>query len=222
LEFSTKYHEEAFPEAYAGKHRASLSRRLNDRLEHAALRRALATIPTPRSLIDVGCGPGRFWPTLADRGIGTLAALDVSEAMLRYARQNGPEKVRRQFMLTAGSVLNLPFADNAFECVASLRLVHHFGDRGQRARVFSELARVAERHVIVSLWTDGNFKAWRRTRMERRRQARRPDRVENRHIVPRETLEGEFRTAGLRPVTHVDLIPAYSQWRYYVLECVAG
>jgi SAM-dependent methyltransferase len=218
LEFSTKYHEEAFPETYAGKHRASVSRRLNDRLEQGALRRCLRAIPAPDSLVDVGCGPGRFWQTLADFGIPSLAALDVSEAMLRYARQNSPEPLAGRFTLTAGSVLALPFADDAFDCVVSMRLLHHFGNPDERAHVLSELARIARGHVIVSLWTDGNYKAWRRARMERRRQERRPGRIENRHVVPRQTLELEFQAAGLRPVSHVDLIPAYSQWRFYVLE----
>ena len=99
LEFSTKYHEESFPEAYASKHRASVSRRLNDRLEQSALRRALASLPTPDSLIDVGCGPGRFWPSLAARGIDSLAALDVSHAMLRYARSSAPSNVKESVLL---------------------------------------------------------------------------------------------------------------------------
>ena len=86
---------------------------------------------------------------------------------------------------------------------------------GYRVQALQELARVTSRYLIVSLWTDGNYKAWRRARLERRRGRRA---YQNRFVVPRAVLEGEFRQSGLRSVAHFDLIPGYSQWRFYLLE----
>ncbi|MGD8416505.1 MAG: class I SAM-dependent methyltransferase [Pseudomonadales bacterium] len=213
MEFSGKYHEQTFPERYAAKHGASLSRRLNDRREQTLLARALSLTGENASIADIGCGPGRFWDTLAGRA-GELYALDMSHAMLRFAMEThaGGAAMR----LAAGSVLALPFADAAFDTVVSMRLLHHFGEPTSRQLALTELARVARRYVIVSLWTDGNFKAWRRRRLE----ARRPDRrYQNRHVVSREALAADFAAAGLTPIRHFDLIPGYSQWRYYLLGC---
>lgn len=213
MEFSSKYHEEAFPERYADKHGETLIRRLNDRREQALLVRALSRCADSVSLADIGCGPGRFWPTLAGTHPGELFALDVSHAMLRFARERHGALGSR-FRLAAGSVLALPFADGSFDTVACLRLLHHFGDARDRRAALAELARVTSRHLIVSLWTDGNYKAWRRLRLERRRGRRA---YENRHVVPRAVLEEDFAAAGLTVQRHYDLIPGYSQWRYYLL-----
>ena len=85
----------------------------------------------------------------------------------------------------------------------------------QRQLAIAELARISSRFLVVSLWTDGNYKAWRRLRLERRRGKRA---YQNRFVVPRETLEFEFGKSGLEKVAHYDLIPGYSQWRFYLLE----
>jgi ubiquinone/menaquinone biosynthesis C-methylase UbiE len=140
---------------------------------------------------------------------------DVSEAMLRYARERYANGLGERFTLASGSVTALPFADSAFDCVISMRLLHHFGERAARVQALQELSRVSGRFLVVSLWTDGNFKAWRRSRLERRRGRRA---YQNRFVVPRAVLEGEFRQCGLTPLAHFDLIPGYSQWRFYLLK----
>jgi SAM-dependent methyltransferase len=215
LEFSNKYHESRFPEQYAAKHRESLGRRLNDHREQALLRRCLAVAAPDDSVADIGCGPGRFWPTIAACGAASLYALDVSHAMLSYARARHLEDEGPSFRLSAGSVLALPFADRAFDCVVAMRLIHHFGGREERRTALGELTRISRRYLVLSLWTDGNYKSWRRARLE----ARRPPRsYENRHVVSRQALAEDFDAAGLVPVVHFDLVPGYSQWRYYLLE----
>lgn len=219
MQFSEKYHEDQFPERYAGKHDASASRRFNNRREQQLLRRCLAWVGPVDSVADIGCGAGRFWRTLLDAsGVGTGVALDVSEAMLQFARRSQPPALGERFRPVAGSALALPFGDGAFDCVISMRLLHHFGEPEPRRQALSELARVARRAVIVSLWTDGNFKAWRRRRLEAVRGQRA---YQNRHVVPRAQLAADFEAAGLTPATHFDLLPGYSQWRYYVLVPVA-
>ena len=155
-----------------------------------------------------------LWPTIAAAD-ADLYGSDVSESMLRYARERYGDDLGARFALATGSVTALPFADGAFDCVISMRLLHHFGEPSVRRLAIQELARVAERFLIVSLWTDGNFKAWRRRRLENRRGKRA---YQNRFVVPRAVLEAEFRDCGLRPLAHFDQIPGYSQWRYYVLE----
>lgn len=214
MEFSSKYHEDAFPERYADKHGETLARRLNDWREQTLLGRCLSLCGSGDSLADIGCGPGRFWPTLAGTDTDDLFALDVSHAMLRFARERHGALGQR-FGVAAGSVLALPFATDAFDTVVCLRLLHHFGEPATRRAALAELARVARRRVVVSLWTDGNYKAWRRSRLERRRGRRA---YENRHVVPRRVLEDDFLSAGLIVERHFDLVPGFSQWRYYLLD----
>ena len=215
MEFSSKYHETQFPERYATKHGESLSRRLNNRREQHLLERSLALVGRPESIADIGCGPGRFWRSIERTDAGDLFALDLSHAMLSYARQRHAVSLADRYRLAAGSVMALPFIDGAFDCVVSMRLLHHFGDPADRRQALAELARVSRNHLIVSLWTDGNYKAWRRRRLENRRG---PRRYQNRHVVPQSELGDDFKSAGLNPVAQFDLIPTYSQWRYYVLE----
>ena len=73
--------------------------------------------------------------------------------------------------------------------------------------------------VIVSLWVDGNYKAWKRRRLEERRAAEgRATQNQNRFVVPRAVIEGEFRQAGFEIIGHLDFLPGYAMWRTYVLR----
>ncbi|MEM8769473.1 MAG: class I SAM-dependent methyltransferase [Pseudomonadota bacterium] len=217
MEFSSKYHDSAFPAEYAEKHGASLFRRLNDRREQQLLRQSLADLGELDSIADIGCGPGRFWPVIAGATPRERYALDVSHGMLAYARQRHEGTAAARFHLASGSVMALPFRDDAFDCVVSMRLLHHFGEIDDRRQAMAELARIADRYVVVSLWTDGNYKAWRRQRLEARRGRRD---YQNRFIVPERQLAEDFAAGGLRIIDHRDLVPGYSQWRYYVCEVV--
>jgi hypothetical protein len=69
--------------------------------------------------------------------------------------------------------------------------------------------------VIVSLWVDGNFKAWKRQRAERNRDKRE---YQNRFVLPAATVEKEFEEAGFRIQEQLDFIPLYAMWRVYVLR----
>ena len=60
MEFSRKYHEEAFPDRYAEKHRESITRRLNDRREQSLLRRSLQDVAAHHDLIP-GYSHWRFY-----------------------------------------------------------------------------------------------------------------------------------------------------------------
>ncbi len=76
--------------------------------------------------------------------------------------------------------------------------------------------------MIVSLWVDGNYKAWKRQRLEARRAAQgRAAENQNRFVVARSTLEDEFRQAGFNMLGHLDFLPGYAMWRTYVLRKVA-
>ena len=94
-----------------------------------------------------------------------------------------------------------------------MRLLHHIGDKQDRLSLFKEFARVASDSVIFSLWVDGNYKAWRRRRLEQR--PRRKD-YQNRFVIDRATIEAECVDSGLEITGHIDFLKYYAMWRIYV------
>jgi hypothetical protein len=74
---------------------------------------------------------------------------------------------------------------------------------------------VCSNSVIISLWVDGNFKAWRRKKLEAKRGKRS---YHNRFIAPAADIETEFRKTGFSIKGKINFIPFYSMWRTYVLE----
>jgi demethylmenaquinone methyltransferase/2-methoxy-6-polyprenyl-1,4-benzoquinol methylase len=102
------------------------------------LRAALAALPPARTL-DVACGTGyatRWLP-------GEITGLDQSERMLEIAAERMPEA-----RFVRGEALALPFADDAFERVATMHFYGHL-DRGDRERFLAEARRVAPELVVV-------------------------------------------------------------------------
>lgn len=81
-----------------------------------------------------------------------------------------------------------------------------------------EFHRVTRGSVIVSLRVAGNYKAWKRKRLEKWRSEQAGGNPSgNRFVVAKATIEAEFRDAGFDIVGHDDFIPAYAMWRLYVL-----
>ncbi len=105
--------------------------------------REVVTRVNPGSVLDAGCGEGE----LLRRGIfgsGTrVISLDMRMAALAQMRaQSQPCRP------VCGSVFALPFAGRSFDAVVSLEVLEHLEDP---AAGFAELARVAQRAVIVSV-----------------------------------------------------------------------
>jgi hypothetical protein len=74
---------------------------------------------------------------------------------------------------------------------------------------------VCSNSVIISLWVDGNLKAWRRKKLEAKRGKRS---YQNRFIASVSDIEAEFKETGFSIKGKLDFIPFYSMWRTYVLE----
>jgi hypothetical protein len=73
---------------------------------------------------------------------------------------------------------------------------------------------------VLSLWVDGNYKAWRRRKLENKRRQK-GENSDNRFIVARAQFEQECRTAGFAIVGHLDFLPRLFMWRTYVLRRTA-
>jgi ubiquinone/menaquinone biosynthesis C-methylase UbiE len=99
----------------------------------------LAEVRPGERLLDVGCGTGIVARTAAARmgAAGRVTGLDLNDGMLRVARRLGPGIEWRQ-----GDALALPFADGAFDAVASQQMLQFVPDP---ARALREMRRVTAR-----------------------------------------------------------------------------
>ncbi|MCO6059962.1 methyltransferase domain-containing protein [Pseudomonas sp. MOB-449] len=222
LEFSDKYDRD-HAEAYFRKHQAGLARRLSNWRDQQLARRALALADEPGLVLDLPCGAGRFWPLLAEKPNRVIIGADNSEQMLRVASEFQPPEVVRRVRLLQTSAFSIQLPENAVDSIFCMRLMHHIGDPAHRMTLLRECRRVTRDSLILSLWVDGNYKAWRRRRLENRRQARRAAQgYQNRFVISAATAEAEFREAGFEIQEHLDFLPFYAMWRIYVLRKVPG
>lgn len=95
-----------------------------------------------RTALDVGGGHGQLVSALLDLGLKTSVLGSSIESAEELMRRPVAERVQFQ----AGDLLALPFADQSFDLVTSIRLLAHIDNvRG----LIDELCRVARQCVIV-------------------------------------------------------------------------
>lgn len=218
LIFSEKYDPD-HAQHYLDKHQASFASRISHWRDIQMARKALRLAGNPVSVLDLPCGAGRFWPMLAEQANRTIIGADNSASMVEIAMKSQPASVvaRVRPMQTSAFAIDLP--DGAVDSVFSMRLMHHIGQADHRLKMLREFHRVSRDTVILSLWVDGNFKAWKRTRLEARRATKQKKLgYQNRFVIPAAQIEGEFKQAGFSVVSSIDFLPAYAMWRVYVLR----
>jgi SAM-dependent methyltransferase len=144
--------------------------------------------PRGRAL-DVGCGTGALAARLAEAGY-EMAGVDPSEGMLRVLEER-TSRVRA----VRGSGTSLPFADDSFDLVLSVAVMHHIADAGDVRRTLAEMVRVARPGGRVLVWDHNPLNPYWPRLMARVPQ----DTGEERLIGRGELLEG-LRAAGAEPV----------------------
>ena len=102
------------------------------------------------NLLDVGCGTGTTDRHLAPR-VRRLHGVDISEEMLLKARRNVP---RAEFTWYDGE--KLPFADETFDVVVAICVLHHIPE-SLRFKVVSEMVRVTRPEGIVAVFEHNPF-----------------------------------------------------------------
>lgn len=218
LKFSEKYDQQHATE-YLLKHQDGLARRLSHKRDVQLARQALARVGEPGLVLDLPCGAGRFWPLLAENPNREIIGADNSASMLEVASIAQPADVVKRVRCLQTSAFDIDLADNAVDSIFCMRLLHHIGDASHRMALLREFHRVSRDSVIVSLWVDGNVKAWKRKRLESQRAADAGfDGYQNRFVLPAATVEAEFKKAGFTVQEHLDFLPLYSMWRVYILR----
>jgi ubiquinone/menaquinone biosynthesis C-methylase UbiE len=214
LTFSSKY---TFQHAlkYHDKHRNTFSHRLSNWREQRMAARALALAGNPAIVLDLPCGTGRFWPLLAQKQNRTILAADNSEAMLAVAREINPPNLLARIKTFPCSAFDIPMENASVDLIFCMRLLHHITRSEDRLAILKEFHRVARETVAISLWVDGNYKAFRQRKLEAHRTYKTH---QNRIVLERAMVEREFADAGFVIAGHFDFLKFYAMWRLYVLK----
>ncbi|RON16865.1 class I SAM-dependent methyltransferase [Pseudomonas frederiksbergensis] len=217
LDFSEKYDDQDDQHARKSlrKHQEGLGRHLSHWRGEQLARKALTLAGEPGLVLDLPCGVGRFWPLLAEKHNRVIIGADNSQSMLKTAMQAQPADVVKRVQPLHASAFDIALPDNAVDSIFCMRLLHHIGEAEHRLAILREFERVTRDSVIVSLWVDGNFKAWKRKRAEKRRGQ---EGYQNRFVLPAATVEKEFEQAGFRIQKQLDFLPFFAMWRVYVLR----
>lgn len=219
---------------YHEHHRRSVGRRLSNWREQCMAAQVLALSGNPATLLDLPCGTGRFWPVIGRQKDRIILAADNSAPMLAVARQVTPPDLLARIKIFQCSAFDTGMQDESVDHIFCMRLLHHFAHADDRLALLREFFRVTRDTVAISLWVDGNYKAFRRQRSAARRtradgnaRAPRSQAIEppdtphgydRRNVLPRETVEREFESVGFAIVGHVDFLKYYAMWRSYALK----
>lgn len=132
---------------------------IDPRIQHVQLLLKFFGDLSDKSVLDVGCGKGRFARVLQEQNPGAeIWGLDISEEMLRFV----PAGIKTR----AGSMTELPFAASAFDCIYATESLEH---AVEIERAVGEMCRVLKpggKLVIIDKNAEhwGRFKtpAWER------------------------------------------------------------
>jgi ubiquinone/menaquinone biosynthesis C-methylase UbiE len=213
LEFTQKY-DDAHAINYFIKHNDGFWQGLSNRRDHQVAQKALRIAGKTESVLDMPCGTGRFWGLLAEDAERSIHGVDFSQDMIDIGMKCRDSKIVDRIHAFQGSVF-LPVEAGFVDTVFCIRLIHHIGSSADRIKLLKELARISNSTVIISLWVDGNFKAWKRKKLEAKRAQRD---YQNRFVIPASVFEEEAEQAGFDIKTHIGFLPLFSMWRTYVLE----
>ena len=107
----------------------------------------LFTQADAQSLLDVGCGEGvltqQWAQRLGDERLVVGIDLDDPALHAEWAKRTAPNLSYRVMKAE-----NLPFADNEFDTATAIEVLEHVPDP---AHTVAEMARVASRHLLVSV-----------------------------------------------------------------------
>lgn len=91
-----------------------------------------------KSILDLGCGLGRHSLLFAENGF-KVTAVDISDYAIHNLRKY--ERAENPIRSVICDMKNLPFSDNAFDCIFSYHVISHTDTEGFE-RILSEIKRV--------------------------------------------------------------------------------
>ncbi len=170
------------------------------RFTETEMRFLLERIQPGDTVLDMGCGTGRFTIPMAAHG-ARVTGYDISPAMLERL-QAGAREQGRHVELREGDMAHLPFEDESFDVVTSMLALMHVPVEDRR-QVFAEVARVLTPGGRLVLGVKNELFE-RMSRVDRFASVDVTD-VENKQLVFTETDDGETLTAPWHSFSPDDL-----------------
>ena len=150
-----------------------------------------------KTVVDCGCGSGKFSATIARLGAKEVIGVDIGEKGLEFAREQA-EKVpygeRMRFI--HGSLLSIPLEDNSVDMVWSNGVIHHTLDYDKCVQEFS---RITKQGGNLFLYVNGRFGLFELLQDTLRKS------MEN---VPRNLMQTYLKTLGVN-----------SGRLYWIMDC---
>ena len=195
---------------YEKKRYRGLDQRIVNSREQSIIRRLLKKIAkkTNRSkFLDVPCGYGRFTRVLLME-CDHLVNSDLSFFMVKRAVEQGQSIQTDVYGAAADTKAGLPFKDDAFDLLLSMRFFHHVHEGPEREAILHEFNRVVKEWVILSYYRSNPFHQMQRK--VRRRVKRRQTRIS---IISAKIFEKEINDAGFEIIKTYPVIRGiHSQW----------
>ena len=115
-----------------------------------------------KSILEVGCGAGRFSKVVLDHTSATLYSVDYSDAVTANFKNNGHIAPER-FHLFQASIYEMPFPDNTFDKVFCFGVLQHTPDFDAAVKALIGKAKpggeiVVDFYPIKGWWTKINAK----------------------------------------------------------------
>ncbi|SDV01756.1 class I SAM-dependent methyltransferase [Pseudomonas mucidolens] len=178
------------------------------------VRQALKVAGEPGLVLDLACGPGRFWPVLAEHGNRVILASDLSQERLDHARVHHAPVLLRRVKTFKGSAFSVDLSANAVDCIFCLELFRHVPVAEARRVLLQEFHRVSRDTVIVSVNSDSFQRAARQHSASREPATA----LAEPPVSFRAQVEAEFRQAGFNILNQQEFLPGSTLWRVYVLR----
>lgn len=112
---------------------------------HTIAMAMLPELPTDSLVLDVGSGRGAWLRKLVDHGYRVLGVDYVQQIVDRANRDLKEHKLSDKARFVMGNALDIPFADNSFDAVTDIGLLHHLKDN-EWGLYKNEVARVLRSH----------------------------------------------------------------------------
>jgi len=145
----------------------------------------------PGRALDLPCGYGRFSALLVQKGFVPLNC-DLSFFMVERARtRQRTEKSVPVRGIVADAVKGLPFKNDSFSLVFSMRFFHHLHESRDRKRVLSEFQRISNQWLLVSFYQTNALH--RIQRKFRRKLKKSPTRIK---MISEDVFRDEAKEAG--------------------------
>ena len=157
------YQDPAVAATYDAERFDDVKGRFVDRRKQGLIRDAIraSDISPSASVLDLPCGTGRLTRSLVEAGFA-VTGVDVSAAMLeRAAARTADLPMDRKPTLVVGDAAALPFDDNSFDLVVSLRLFGHL-PAPTRMVVLREIRRVGRGPAVLGYYHRGSLQRIRR------------------------------------------------------------